>query len=585
MPGHALYAGGLELKFFPTANFESVEGEQNAAAIARNALRILMMGWRDDWRQLSSWRLFRAVFITRDRELLRGMRKAFQEGFDNLYQQLEKSALNRPQRRQAQLYLSNCMSLLPYSDLTPYESISIPQYINHRWQMIEYKITAIELTARKGFAALALQDQDRVFAYGLEPIFNHHSTPHLIFMGTTYPAGQGFISQVETDLQGFKTPGHGLYLNGRERLRKWLQNQNQKAHVCGVSLGGSLSLLLAMDLGELICRVDALNPAGLHQFKSERYDRWDAIKFKPEVIIQQQGADPVSRFGVWKRDWIFLHVKPPVEKQGPNGLADHPMNYAGFAQTKFKALDIDRENQKNKHRNFWIYSLGRGMVYYTAVLPVRYVIRPFLHYCLTHKKILMLDLLQVLATTAVSAGLGFLLGGPMGAVFGLGISLTVNMAFLSCIKIKYIKNIKKEPLAAIHDPGLPRVATLDLYDNRVDARFSYAQLNTYYRATRCLLKGKNFSASKTPAQDFYGLSKNELLVRAADSSMAKKTVKMNLSKAKYHHMHSTLHMVARFGFENGESLKNNLAREYRLYKTGKREQLHQPASSIDLNSQ
>ncbi|MGL5742592.1 MAG: hypothetical protein ACRCXC_08605 [Legionella sp.] len=68
-------------------------------------------------------------------------------------------------------------------------------------------------------------------------------------MGTTYPAGQGFLPQITTDSKGFETVGKSLYRTGRDKIQKWLSAQ-KTTHVCGVSFGGSLSLLLAIDKGD-----------------------------------------------------------------------------------------------------------------------------------------------------------------------------------------------------------------------------------------------------------------------------------------------------------------------------------------------
>lgn len=105
-----------------------------------------------------------------------------------------KKKLTDIQQEQVNLYLSNCLTLLPYSDLTPYESIKIPQCIDGHWELVEYQVKPIELTERSGWQNYFIQDKDRVFAYGFEPIFNEKAESHLIFMGTTYPAGLRFFT-------------------------------------------------------------------------------------------------------------------------------------------------------------------------------------------------------------------------------------------------------------------------------------------------------------------------------------------------------------------------------------------------------
>ncbi|WP_051131910.1 alpha/beta hydrolase family protein [Legionella tunisiensis] len=356
-----VYAGGLDLPFFASANFEkpvdAPTAQEQANIIARNALRLLMMGWQDGWKDLLSLQVIKAVFLRRDPELMRGMRLAFQEGFRHICEQLQSANVspeNAPlQFKQAQLFLSNCLSLLPYGDINPYESISTPQWINEHWELVEYKVVPIELTPTRGFKALFIKDEDRVFAYGLEPINQPLAEPHLIFMGTTYPAGQGFFSQIKTDMEAFETAGKKLYRSGYKKIVEWLDRQTQKAHVCGISLGGALAELLAIHQGEKLSRVVVLNPAGLYfPWRKSRFDRWDELTQKPSVCIQKNKGDPVSPFGIWKEDWDVVEVIPPKDKEGPNALAAHAMNYAGLAETRFLGADTKADNEARRKRNF-----------------------------------------------------------------------------------------------------------------------------------------------------------------------------------------------------------------------------------------
>lgn len=379
----------LTLDFFPSNELEPQiinHTENDAQIIVRNALRVLMMGWQDCGRLISLQSLY-AILIKRDPELLRAMRLEFQNGFDYIHQQLlQQTPLSPSQQEQVELYLSNALTLLPYSDLNPYEFIGIPQYIDNKWKLVEYKVTPIELTPTKGFEALFIEDKDRVFAYGLEPISEVKARSHLIFMGTTYPAGQGFVSQVGTDLEAFETAGKRLYRTGRKKITEWLDAQPLKPHVCGVSLGGSLSLLLAIDQGDKLERVDALNPAGLYRsIRKSKFDHWDNLDSKPKVVVQKQGNDPVSYFGAWKEDWQIFHVEPPQDKRGPNAFTDHFLNYAGLAGTRFTKLDTKDDNESRITRNRLIYTGLRSFVYLVLFIPFRYLVLPVIRYLLQHK--------------------------------------------------------------------------------------------------------------------------------------------------------------------------------------------------------
>ena len=382
------YEAPFKLDFFPSRQFEAEipdNLETSVFILARNLLRVLMMGWQDAT-SLASLRLLSALIIQHDSELSRAMRYAYQQGFDHIYTQLENQELTEPQLNQAQFFLSNCLMLLPFSDITPYESFNIPQYIQGTWQMVAYKVTPIELTPTTGFKQLFIHDEDRVFAYGLEPITHPDAEPHLIFMGTTYPAGQGFLTQINTDLEPFETVGKKLYRTGHAKIAAWLDKQTQKTHVCGASLGGALSLLLAIHQGEKLSRVDALNPPGLYDpWRKSRFDRWDSMESKPPVYIQKQANDVVSALGVWKDDWHIFQVTPPIDKAGPLPNIDHALNYAGLAGTRFEPVDAHTDNQNRRVRNFFIYVVLRSLAYYFGLVPFRYVIYPVFHYLVNHK--------------------------------------------------------------------------------------------------------------------------------------------------------------------------------------------------------
>lgn len=384
MPSHIENSEELNLNFL---------NNNHSNSIAYNALRVLMMGWNNPshWQGLKSWRVFKAIFIKRDHQLLKEMRKAFQEGFNNIYEQLADKVLNDQQLDQSKLYISNCLSVLPFSNISEQCKFTIPQHIKGKWKKIEYKVCPIELTPTSGIETLFTRDIDRVFAYALEPINAEEAEAHLIFMGTTYPAGQGFVTQIDADFEWFNTPGSKLYRSGRNNILAWVNKQKQKIHVCGMSLGGALSLLFALDMPDKISRVDALNPPGLC-FNKQYFDCWDNTEIRPEVYIQKQGNDPISYFGFWKKEWQILEVIPKANNRGPNCLTDHALNYAGFYDTTFKKINTEEDNLKRSNRNFWIYFILRSLVYGLFFMPVRYIGLPILR-VLSSNKIIIATLL------------------------------------------------------------------------------------------------------------------------------------------------------------------------------------------------
>ena len=68
--------------------------------------------------------------------------------------------------------------------------------------------------------------------------------------------------------------------------------QDKKTRVSGMSLGGALALLTAIDQGDKLSVVNVLNPPGLYEpFKQSQYDHWDefvAADNTPKVCIKSR---------------------------------------------------------------------------------------------------------------------------------------------------------------------------------------------------------------------------------------------------------------------------------------------------------
>lgn len=562
---HKTFVAEIDLKFFAQEQFEPLDGireSKKISVLTRNLLRVLMMGWTESWTTLISSEVIQAVFVERNPKYLKEMRCAFQEGFKEIFTQLDGKNLTEAQQEQVQLYLSNCLSLLPYSDLTAYESIKIPQCIDGKWEMVEYQVKPIELT--KGTE----RDCDRVFAYGIEPLFQRKAKSHLIFMGTTYPAGQGFLTQVNTDAKGFESVGKTLYRTGRAKIQSWLELQENEIDVCGTSLGGSLSLLLAIDKGNYkLGRVDALNPAGLHNaFRKSRFDHWDELTEKPHVVVQKQGNDLVSAFGIWKDDWQIYNVIPPKEKRGPNSFWDHVLNYAGLKGTTFINVDPKEDNAKRKARNFWIFSVLRGAAYYGLFVPYTYVIRPVIHFFAKHRPLLLLFPL-------IALSIGF---AVTGVLTGIALAAVLSTLVLTTILVLVQSFQNKEPkpvYAKLHDPVLPRNKHMDIYNtkNAVEVDLTYKEINAYYRAMRCLVKQKEFlPTADSPFKPVKGMTKRALLETSEKLKDSNETVHFTITKAKAALIRHSLTLIHKIGIENKEKLKQALEENYREYRLGKK---------------
>lgn len=369
---------GIDLLFLRELSVEQLKKEDLRMKMARQIMSLWVKGWKSERSTFSSWVFIKALLFHRDLGLLKALRLLFHEGFEYLFEQLKTLRLSPYQFLQVRLFISNALSFMVVVEPNPCELISLPSYLKGSWKLIDYKLLMIEITPERGFRKYFLEEKDRVFAYGLEPI--SQSAPSiLVFMGTGYPAGQGFLTQIETDLKAFTTVGELLYQGAREKIKSWLSRPHQEVWVCGASLGGSLALLSAIDQGKNITRVDAYNPAGLYQSARGHiaFDRWESFENKPSVFVQKQGKDPVSRFGLWKKEWQILKVIPPRWQPSPPVFMDHILIYTGLSQSSIHEIDPLEDNRARERSNFWFYKILRSLAYFLAVLPIRYGLVPF----------------------------------------------------------------------------------------------------------------------------------------------------------------------------------------------------------------
>lgn len=388
MAYNEVFATGLQLNFLPNKTFEVLNAsskEEEYRIISRNLWRALMMGCPHvlDFNHMISVSFLRSVLLSPEPRLLKILNDEFQKGLEYVFKQLSAHPeLDVLQRNQAELYVTNCLTYMLYVEPEKNSVLWVPQYIEGAWQMVDYQVDYIELTNPDKKNTFAFSQRDRVFAFGLTPSYDHRlAHPLLIFPGTTYLAGQGFSSHLDSDFRPFQGTGESLYLQGRERIASWLNACHLKPKVCGVSLGGSLALLLAVDIGNKVLRVDAFNPAGLLQpLWGSRKDNWERFteEERPAVYVQKQANDIVSMFGDWKKEFILIHSKPPKEYQGSNGFSNHPINLAGFANTVYTTMDPEADNQQRKLRNLIFYNALRAAFYYTAIIPSVWLALPIM---------------------------------------------------------------------------------------------------------------------------------------------------------------------------------------------------------------
>ena len=363
--------------------------ENRHDALAAKVVNTLMQGLKaETFSNIELFELFKSFHLQKNEKLMQALRKAFQRGLIDQYRLLLENNNPEENRDATELYISNYLSLMSIAEIEHLKIIKVPQYINNQWTLIEYHVEPIELTKPTGIERLWMTDKDKVYAYGLRPVVSEDALPWLVYKGTTVMTGDGFVAQLNSDIKPFQTPGEDLYLSGRDRIIQWIDKQQKKVRVCGASLGGSMALITAADLGVKLARVDAQNPAGLNTVvKGLEYDHWDriAIEDKPKVFVQKQKNDWVTRFGIWKDDWIIIDVNLPKGQRPGLSLLSHILNYAGFENPKFSIENPSKDNDDELRQwsNILIYTALR-IILNAMWLPVYVVVLPAMRYMAEH---------------------------------------------------------------------------------------------------------------------------------------------------------------------------------------------------------
>lgn len=229
--------------------------------------------WLDD-------SIYKAIFVQKDPNILRCMREEFKNVLAECAKHLP--VVGSPKEILFQTFVGNCLALLPYSYPEVGEVYAIPLKMAGQWQVGSYTVdNPIELTPR----ALATP----ILAFGLTSL---EGPPLLSIIGTTYPAGDGFLATILSDTTPGMSVGHAAYLLGRANICAWLKNKEQ-VRLFGMSLGGSLCFHVLRNHSEKISQVDVYNPAGLYPWN------WCKTFDRQIVNIYTQENDLVPKMGMF----------------------------------------------------------------------------------------------------------------------------------------------------------------------------------------------------------------------------------------------------------------------------------------------
>lgn len=304
--------------------------------------------------------LLEAVFVKKDPKWLTEFRFELQYELDNLAANPPK---NPSEKTLWDAFLGNIVAFLPFSYPEANAVISIPQLeANGSCRKVDYRMDVIELTP----ASIATP----ISAIGLTPVNDDPKAPPMIsFIGTTYPAGDGFAATVMSDFTPGMSVGEAPFHFGRDKIEAWMQGK-KNVHAIGTSLGGALVFHTLLHHHSQLSRVDVYNPPGLYEncWKGKSYDDGCAVN------IYCQSGDLVSKMGSWPTG---SKVKLYRVLQGHPGLADgiinsHARAFTGCEKVAIIKKEPQQENQQPERKA--LTALHRFLGPWLVFLPMTFIL-------------------------------------------------------------------------------------------------------------------------------------------------------------------------------------------------------------------
>lgn len=259
------------------------------------------------------------------------------------------------------LFIHQTLSLFPFAYPEEGFTVEIPVKNNGQWELDTYQLDK-KFKLGNQFLLSPMP------AYGFKS--SNGGPPMLVFMGTTYPAGKGFLGTLLSDLTPGVSVGRWPFFCGRQELGEWLR-ENSGAHAMGISLGGALSLHAAKNFGEHISEVFAFMPPGLYPCELDAF-----ANSTTQINLLFQNGDFVSNLGFFP-EGENVNLYRVCEEQKANFLSAHARVFLTGENIK-----VSRGSPESENQNIWRKVLtGLHMVVcpliFLLMLPVYLVVSLF----------------------------------------------------------------------------------------------------------------------------------------------------------------------------------------------------------------
>lgn len=242
--------------------------------------------------QLLNIEVFSALFCKRNETFLEAMRWCFRNKLIELCDTLNNDNSSMIAKHQL---LNRHICTLPLAGIKTGQEYLIPAYNKNdkAWQLVQYQVMPIELTPLYGVGRLALNDNNRLFAYGFTPVSQSNATFHtqalLVFISPEYPAQQGFLAFLYLWFQSVS----GFYKSCEPNINRWLQDANNKNFKIDVHASGQAARLALESTfttsAQYIENAYISDAYCLPYSISNSYkNRWQSQKKQPNISVQMR---------------------------------------------------------------------------------------------------------------------------------------------------------------------------------------------------------------------------------------------------------------------------------------------------------
>jgi hypothetical protein len=323
----------------PGIDWKGTENPQNGQRLVDEIVKYLFGRGSPsfDWVNAET---VKGVFLRKDPVLLKKMEESLRSALlTDLPQDSKEETVFKA-------FIGNVIALLPFCYPEEGREFVIPQKVDGIWKRASYTIDKkFELTPRWLGSPIV--------AYGMT---STDAPPVMTFLGTTYPAGDGFFATLFADFTPGFSIGHAPYLVSQEKIAEWLKEKTD-VRLFGMSLGGAIAFHVMRNHEKEIGHVAAFNPPGLYPWN------WSG-SVQTEIDIYYQYNDLVGTTGVFP-EGKKVNIFRVIGEREENSYKAHARIYSGGKEVTVLKSSPQFENSRGVRKllTFLHFFLGALFVF------------------------------------------------------------------------------------------------------------------------------------------------------------------------------------------------------------------------------